>query len=496
MTYILNVILFALLLLNFSAFPKETNSFNERRKQFLAHNVQLKDDNIHKLLVKLYLNQPPPSNALTTSLVRINERRDCADFDMAGYIRLLYQFSDIRLVSKETLQVIRKSLLDFKYWPDEPGLDHMCTWSENHHILFSSAGYLVGQLYQEETFTNSGRTGYEQMTRFRPRIIRWLDLRYKTGFSEWLSNVYYAEDIAALLNLIDFVDDAEIVKKATMVLDLMLLDMALNHYRGTFGATHGRSYHHAKTDGTRESTASVYTLMFGLNNKDSGNMASIALALSRNYRMPRVIFEIANDTEDTLENRQRMGFRIDEAKRWGLDYNRLEDGMAFLSLEAYLHPKTVNLTMQMFDVYNWWENEFFAPFGKRQKLINFARKLYLMPTVAKLFERDLTRNMRPEVNIYTYRTADYMLSSAQDWRKGYGGDQQAIWAATLGQKAVCFTTHPVDAGLKSPDYWTGSGNLPRVAQVKNVAIILYKISTAPGLYVRHRLKLTHAWFPR
>jgi hypothetical protein len=42
----------------------------------------------------------------------------------------------------------------------------------------------------------------------------------------------------------------------------------------------------------------------------------------------------------------------------------------------------------------------------------------------------------------------------------------------------------------------GSGNLPRVGQFENVAIILYKISTAPGLYVTHNLKYTHAWFPR
>ena len=444
----------------------------------------------------MYMNQAPDPAALVKSLERINSRRDCADFDMAGYIRLLYQFGDSHLLGKKAKATIQNSLLGFKYWPDEPGRDSMCTWSENHHILFSSAGYLAGQLFPDKIFRNSGRSGSEQMSRFRPRVIRWLDLRYKTGFSEWLSNVYYTEDIAALLNLIDFAQDDEIVIKATMVLDLMLLDLALNHYRGTFGSTHGRSYFHSKINGARESTASIYKLLFDLNTQNSGNMASIALALSPRYHMPKVLFEIANDTSRTLENQQRMGIRIKEAQQWGLDFDRLEDGMTFLSFEAYSHPKTINLTMRLFDDYGWWQNSFFAPFAKHKKLINIARTFHLLPTVAHLFEKDLTRNMRPEVNIYTYRTADYMLSTAQDWRKGYGGDQQAIWSATLGSTAICFTTHPVVADIVSPSYWTGSGNLPRAAQVKNVAIILYKISTAPGLYVRHKQKFTHAWFPQ
>ena len=152
--------------------------------------------------------------------------------------------------------------------------------------------------------------------------------------------------------------------------------------------------------------------------------------------------------------------------------------------------------MRMLDEYNWWENDFFLPFKDQKKLLKIAQKMCLLPLIARIFERDLTRNMRTEVNIYTYRTPDYMLSSAQDYRKGYGGDQQHIWSATLGTESICFTTHPAKLEGDSPNYWTGSGNLPRVAQVKNVAIILYEISTRMGLYVTHKLEYTHAWLPK
>ncbi len=75
----------------------------------------------------------------------------------------------------------------------------MCSWTENHYILFSSAAYLAGQLFPGELFSNSGEAGFQKMDKNRPRILRWLDLRFRTGFSEWLSHVYYDEDLTALL---------------------------------------------------------------------------------------------------------------------------------------------------------------------------------------------------------------------------------------------------------------------------------------------------------
>jgi hypothetical protein len=119
----------------------------------------------------------------------------------------------------------------------------------------------------------------------------------------------------------------------------------------------------------------------------------------------------------------------------------------------------------------------------------------MLPLLARLMEKDLCRNTREEVNTYTYRTPDYMLSCAQDYRPGFGGDQQSIWQATLGSEAVCFTTHPARREGDSPNYWTGSGSLPRAAQVKNVLVCVYAVSTAPGLYVTNRLRYTHAWLP-
>jgi hypothetical protein len=449
-------------------------------------------------LVRLHQGHEPNESVFLASLDYIASRKDCSDFILHAILRLLYQFSDHLKVSSGLLERSQQVVLGFKYWPDEPGLDSMCTWTENHQVLFTSAAYLAGQLFPNQVFTNDGLTGRQKMAIHRPRLLRWLDLRFRTGFSEWLSHVYYDEDLAALASLVDFSRDKELARRAEMVIDLILADMALHSYRGIFGSTHGRSYEPAKKWSPREGTASTHKLFFGtgfFSNAD--NMSAACLALSPRYRLPQVLYDIANDAEQPETSiRQRMGIRLEEASRWGLGFESLEDGMVYLSMEAYTHPLTIPLVMRMFDSFSWWQNSFFVPFRPYQRLLNTVRRLRLLPVLARLAEKDVTRNTRTEVNIYTYRTPDGMLSSAQDHRPGYGGDQQHIWQATLGPGAVCFTTHPARHSDASPGYWTGSGSLPRVGQVKNVLIAIYDIDTRPGLYLTHRMLFTHAWLPR
>lgn len=479
-----------------------TSTFEDHRKEYLAHCLQnpapQNTKSAYYELLRLAAGGTPHDGIFHAAMDFVDGRNDCADFTMHSILRLLIQFADHPQVRSETLTRARETVLNFKYWPDEPGIDSMCSWTENHQILFASAAYLAGQLYPDQTFSNSGQSGRDKMHINRPRIFRWLDLRFRTGFSEWLSHVYYDEDLTALISLIDFCEEVEIRQKATMVTDLMLLDVALNSFRGVFGSSHGRSYENSKKWASNEGTTDTEKLLFGMGVYSGfDNMSAAALALSSTYQLPPVIAAIATDLErPEMENRQRMGIRIDELEKWGLDLTELEDGMVLLSLEAYAHPRTAPLVMRMFDTFNWWENAFLAPFRPYRKLLGFLQRVKLLGAVTRLFEWDVCRNTREEVNITSYRTPDYLLSTAQDYRPGYGGDQQHIWQATLGPDAVCFTTHPAKLDGASPNYWTGSGTLPRAAQVKNVVIAIYKITQRPALYEPTRLLFTHAWLPR
>lgn len=97
-----------------------------------------------------------------------------------------------------------------------------------------------------------------------------------------------------------------------------------------------------------------------------------------------------------------------------------------------------------------------------------------------------------EVNKVTYKTPDYMLASAQDYRPGERGSVEHIWQATLGEDAIVFVNHPacmLEHEAHRPNFWRGNGVLPRVAQWKDVLVALYRLPE------RDPLGFTHAYFP-
>ena len=97
-----------------------------------------------------------------------------------------------------------------------------------------------------------------------------------------------------------------------------------------------------------------------------------------------------------------------------------------------------------------------------------------------------------EVNKVTYRTPDFMLSSAQDYRAGERGGDEHIWQATMGSDALVFVNHPAcisDAPEHKPGFWLGNRSLPRVAQWKDALIAVHHLPENDWM------GFTHAYFP-
>jgi hypothetical protein len=107
-------------------------------------------------------------------------------------------------------------------------------------------------------------------------------------------------------------------------------------------------------------------------------------------------------------------------------------------------------------------------------------------------ERHVINAAGDEINKVTYKTPDYMLASAQDYRPGEKGYQQHIWQATFGPDAVVFVNHPPvisENGAHRPNFWSGNYILPRVAQWKDTLLALYRLPEDDWL------NFTHAYFP-
>ena len=429
----------------------------------------------------------------------IDRRYDCADFRLVCVLRSLCDYSG--LISEETLSRMKRTVLGFKYAMDEPGRDSMCYWSENHQLIFAACEYLAGQLYPEETFTNNGRTGRQHMQKAQARLERWFEERFTLGFTEWHSNTYYEEDAAPLSLLIDCARDPHIASRAAMLLDLLLLDMALHSFEGGFSAASGRCYERQKKDPKAQDTLDIAAKAFGLARSCGYDYTRLSadFIINRRYRVPPVIPAIARSSQ-TLEVWAGMGLSLKEVAAHYPDPHDMEGrGMYLWGMEAFTTPESVSLTLRMFRAWKLKSNIFLKDLAIMD--IPVLRQLGLLPLIIRLLN-PVTRGIAIQrANTYTFRTKDYMLSTAVDYHPGSFGDQQHIWQASLPGAISVFTTHPGAAFFEdnarnfSPSYWVGNGIHPHAAQHRGVGLCLYDLRARRGLLEKKRLLLTHAFFP-
>jgi hypothetical protein len=456
---------------------------------------------VDRILYDLEHEKPVDWSDLASTLAFVNGRYDTADFRLQSLTRIVYKHW--HRVDPHTQDLIRDAYLGLKYWMDQPGADGMCFWSENHQILFASSEYLAGQRWPDAVFVNDGRTGSEHRAMARERILTWLELRWLYGFTEWYSTVYYVEDIAPLSNLIEFAEDKEIVTKATIILDLLLHDVATQSYRGTFISTSGRLYQSQKFGGAGNSMKTVIEHIWGKGRwgyqHEFRKGMDLNFVFLDGYTVPDVIKAIGEDDSEVVIKASN-GLNVRELRGEGLYGIKDPQIMMQWAMEAFTNPEVITNSLKYISKYDMFGNEFLHDF--RMLNIGLVKALHLLPAVSRLLNPVTNGVAIQRANTYTYKTADYMLATAQSYHPGMFGDQQHIWNATISDRLSIFTTHPAkslaDEGALSgsPGYWVGSGRLPHAAQDKNIVLIIYRIPDRPGLMEAALVDHTHAHFPR
>lgn len=462
------------------------------------------------------------AHAWDAKLDKIAALRDTADFDVADLLWAWYGARSSPVAVPDLWPRVRESLLGFKYWysdPTPPGReDGMWYWSENHQALFHADEYLAGQAFPDENFGVTGWTGAQHQARAAGLLARWMELRERFGFFEFHSNVYYAEDLRALLSLVEWADDPALRRRAQALVDRMALDLALGTFRGAFGMPHGRSYKKDKMTSLDEDTWDAVRLLF--DTATYGYQASldgtaVRFAASERYRLPRALMHVAQEA-GPMTSVQRMGIPLDEHEPidpqrppvapYGLDYLSEEDLPIWWSMGALTVWQTLPLTLDVLERYGLWEQPLFAPFAAAKPLLEGDRAT--SQTLARELAWSVSMGLLSQVTTVAYRTPDYMLATAVDFRPGARGHQQHSWQATLDARAIVFTTHPATPPADStswrddpqPGAWTGSASLPRSAQWRNVAVHIYAPQyeplPAPLDAVTAYEPYTHAYFPQ
>ncbi len=483
------------------------------------------------------------ADAWSNTWDKLDNFRDTRDFDGLYLVNALMGYEDHPYLTPALWDRVRSSLLEFKFWftdptpplPDpadpERDWDNSIYWTENHQILYHTIEYLMGQRFPEACFTIRGfvptadcsadyeRRGIDHKTRARERILAWLDERWEIGFVEWHSNIYYQKDATPLLTLIEYADDAEIRERAAIVLDVLMMDLATHDFGDQLGATHGRTEMKDIHTVTANDTFGLVHLLFGqqdeIGHASTGEAGATLFARSKHYRLPRVIYEAAHSDERIID-RTRISVALDESAPLeddptpppGTSFEFTPENFTFWwGLEAWTAWQVVPLTIRGAEEWNLWPTEFLEPFVALRNLLgpDPIAAIPVAKTIASNIWPQVALGVLSEVNTYTYRTADYMLSTAQDYRKGANSSQAHTWQATLGPYQMVFTGIPavpvqlperwVSRTDGTPGYWTGSGALPRSAQHENVAVHIYSPLYASNSLFGYEPK-THAYFPQ
>lgn len=232
---------------------------------------------------------------LTTALRFIADRCDCADFETVGLMLLWHRVPSERW-APGLRDRVRDALLGFKYWIDQPGLDAMCYFTENHQMVWHTAETLVGEAFVDEKFSNAGWTGAEHAAHGTQMALAWIRRKLTSGFSEFDSNAYLAIDALALVALADHAADGTLRTAARTLLDKVLLSLATNSWRGVHGAAHGRSYTPTLRAACLEETAPIMWWAWGMGALNEAVLPATALATST-YTVPAVVRAIATDVE-------------------------------------------------------------------------------------------------------------------------------------------------------------------------------------------------------
>lgn len=433
------------------------------------------------------------------------------DFTVSTLLTLYV--SDHDLLDPGLAAAIKRRLLRFKYWwtePTRPGrIDRNYYWTENHQILFAADEYLAGQAFPDDVFTNSGMTGRQHQAHALRQVRRWIELRGRYGFSEFLSNPYTALSFEGVLSLAELADDTAVAELASQVLDLMLVEVASHLHDGVLGSAKGRTYTGNLFNPYGGTTPALIALVFGRDTPPTGSGPATAMAVANRYRPPEVAQRIAASAEEVVV-RQHQGIALDPLAPVsdrpvapdGLSFSGNDGLVVWWGMGAQLSWQVAPLSVRTIERYNLWNTPNFLIAGANVlEPIVAGRTPAQLRVLARSLAWWLNPGLLSAVNTYTWRSPDAMLSTAQDWRAGQRTESALISQATLDDAATVFTTLPKGPPLGSEGsgggYWSGDGAAPRAVQHDNTTISIYAPQypasgvDGPDGYAGY----THAMFP-
>ncbi len=278
-----------------------------RKKLAMDAVIRFAPDNTYKAAALLYMNQDcqRAEAILMEELEGVRSRKDCSDFH---FIIMIYIYRMFHSRISDTLKkALEETMVQYRYWIDEPGDDVMWFFSENHALLFHCCQYLTGTYLPDRIFTNSGKTGAEVKARGEELLHQWFDDFFREFITEWNSNAYIPVDVLGIGTLYNLTEeDNPLHKKAQKALDMIFYSLTVNAHKGAVMTSFGRSYEKEMKGNYNAGTTSLLYVAYNAGYLNRACIGYISLILG-NYEPPMEFkkYAVIDEKEELIfENTQ------------------------------------------------------------------------------------------------------------------------------------------------------------------------------------------------
>ncbi len=223
--------------------------------------------------------------------------------NLVGLLGMILRFFQSAHFPDELREPIRKVVLEYPFGQIDPeGVP-----SEGEEILSLTAQILAGQLYPEHTLTAIGKTGSALSAQAVPAARTWMQQRGQRGLSAGDAPLVVCEVVTALSHLADLAEEEEVYELASVLLDKLFFQLAVNAFQGVFGGSSSDLHFYPAINGWVRETAGITRLLWGMGGYNQYSPVTVSLACVQNYEAPELLGEIARSTLEEVWSQQRQG---------------------------------------------------------------------------------------------------------------------------------------------------------------------------------------------
>lgn len=305
----------------------------ERKKHILDVIIRYAPEGTYKAaaLFKQGIEYQRAENILLEELEGVRQRKDCSDFHFIIMLYLYHTF--LEKLSPCLREELEKTMLNYRYWIDEPGDDVMWFFSENHALLFHCCQYLAGSYLPDQVFTNSGRMGKDVSETGERLLHEWFEEFFREFITEWNSNAYIPVDILGIGTLYNLTEEgSSLHAKAKRALDMIFYSLSVNAHKGAVMTSFGRTYEKEMKGNYNAGTTSLLYLAYNAGYLNRACNGCLPLALG-DYEAPPQYRKYAK-----LEDGQELIFQNTQGYEKHVNLYLYKNSKALLSTAVGFKP--------------------------------------------------------------------------------------------------------------------------------------------------------------